>query len=143
MLVSEAMSADVRAARPDHTIQQAARVMSDNDVGALPVVAEERLIGMITDRDIALRAVGVGKGPQTPVRDVMTEGVKYCFDDDDIERVSRHLRGQQVRRLPVVNHDKQLVGMLSLADAALIYGAQSAGPIVEAILRPGGLRRLR
>ena len=138
MRVSEVMTRDVRIARPDQTIQQAARLMADIDAGVLPVGNEERLVGMITDRDIAVRAVGGGKGPDTPVRDVMSDEVKYCFEDEDIEHVSRNLGDQQVRRLPVVNRNKRLVGILSLSDVALMHGVRSAGRALEGISQPGG-----
>jgi CBS domain-containing protein len=138
MRVSEAMTREVRVARPDLTIQQAARLMADIDAGALPVGTEDRLVGMITDRDIAVRAIGGGKGPDTLVRDVMTDEVKYCFEDEDIEHVSRNLGDQQIRRLPVVNRSKRLVGILSLSDIALMHGVRSAGRALEGISQPGG-----
>src|SRR5262245_34578853 len=88
MKVSEAMSRDVRVASPDETISDAAKVMATIDAGALPVGENDRLIGMITDRDIAVRAVAEHKGPDTPVREVMTRDVKYCFDDEDLQQVA-------------------------------------------------------
>ena len=115
MQVSEAMTRDVKIARPDQTIQQAARLMVEIDAGLLPVSQGDELIGMITDRDIAVRAVAEGKGPQTPVREVMSEEVKYCFEDQDVAQVTRHMGDQQLRRLAVMNRDKRLVGILSLA----------------------------
>src|SRR5215204_7373421 len=118
MKVSEAMTADVRVANPEETIQQAARTMASLDAGVLPVGEKDHLIGMITDRDIAIRGIAQGKGPKAKVRDVMTEDVKYCFDDQDVEEVARNMADIQVRRLPVINHDKRLVGILSLSDIA-------------------------
>jgi CBS domain-containing protein len=138
MRVSEAMTRDVRVARPSQTIQQAARLMADIDSGILPVGDDDRLIGMITDRDIALRAIGAGKGPDTLVKDVMTEEVKYCFEDEDLNHISRNLGDEQLRRLPVVNRDKRLVGILSLADIALQHNSRSAGRALEGISQPGG-----
>lgn len=108
------------------------------DSGVLPVGDEDRLVGMITDRDIALRAVAGGKGPQTPVRDVMSRDVMYCFDDEDIEHVARSMGELQLRRLPVVNRDKELVGILSLADVATLHGGGTAGGALGDISQPGG-----
>jgi CBS domain-containing protein len=118
MLVKEAMSRDVQTVNPEQQIQEAARIMLDIDVGALPVGENDRLVGMITDRDIAVRGVAAGKGPSARVRDVMTREVKYCFDDEDTAHVARNMGDQQVRRLPVVDRNKRLVGILSLADLA-------------------------
>src|SRR4051812_36458356 len=114
MRISEAMTRDVRLAKPDQTIQEAAKLMAEIDSGALPVTDGDRLIGMITDRDIAIRAVAQGKGPQASVREVMSPDVKYCFDDEDTDEVAHNMADIQVRRLPVVNRDKRLVGIISL-----------------------------
>jgi CBS domain-containing protein len=139
MKVSDAMTRDVRVASPNQTIQDAAKMMSDVDSGVLPVGENDRLIGMITDRDIAVRAVAQGKGPQTLVREVMTDHVHYCFDDEDMDEVTRKMADSQVRRLPVVNRDKRLVGILSLGDVATSRdGADEAGEALSDISRPGG-----
>jgi CBS domain-containing protein len=138
MRVSEAMTRDVRVARPDQTIQDAAKMMSDVDAGVLPVGENDQLVGMITDRDIAVRGVAQGKGPDTPVREVMTADVKYCFEDEDTDEVVRNMADQQVRRLPVVNRDKRLVGILSLGDLAVMQGGQPAGEALAGISQPGG-----
>src|ERR671933_1354767 len=127
MRVSETMTRDVRIASPDQSIREAARIMAEIDAGVLPVGENDRLVGMITDRDIAIRAVAEGKGPDTSVREVMTEDVKYCFEDEDTDHVARNMADQQVRRLPVVNRDKRLVGILSLGDLAVMQGAGPAG----------------
>jgi CBS domain-containing protein len=132
------MTRDVRVANPDQTIQDAAKMMSDVDAGVLPVGENDRLVGMITDRDIAVRAVAQGKGPDTPVREVMTADVKYCFDDEDTDQVARNMGDQQIRRLPVVNRDRRLVGILSLGDLAVMQGGQPAGEALTDISRPGG-----
>ena len=118
MLVREAMSRDVKTVTPEQPIQEAARVMLDIDIGALPVEENDRLIGMITDRDIAVRGVAAGKAPTACVRDVMTREVRYCFDDEETAHVARNMGEQQIRRLPVVDRDKRLVGILALADLA-------------------------
>src|SRR4051794_30499393 len=91
MKVSEAMTQDVRVASPEETVQKAARTMASLDSGVLPVGENDHLIGMITDRDIAIRGIAQGKGPKAKVRDVMTEDVKYCFDDQDVEEVTRNM----------------------------------------------------
>ena len=138
MKVSAAMTKDVRVANPEETIEQAARMMADLDAGILPVGEKDHLVGMITDRDIAIRGIAKGKGPQAKVRDVMTEDVKYCFDDQEIEEVTRNMADIQVRRLPVLNRDKRLVGILSLGDIALSRDSEDAGDALRGISRPGG-----
>lgn len=137
MKVRETMTSDVSIASPDHTIADAARAMADLDFGALPVGENDRLVGMITDRDIALRAIAQGRGPETLVREVMTQDVKYCFDDEDTAHVARAMGEQRVRRLPVVNRDKRLVGILSLGDVAITQ-FQPAGKALAGISQPGG-----
>lgn len=140
MKVSEAMTRDVRLARPDQSIRDAARVMADQDIGAIPVQDNDRLVGMITDRDIAVRAIAEGRGPDTPIRDVMSKEIMYCFDDQTIDEVTRNMSDIRLRRLPVVNRDKRLVGILSLGDLAIDAGAQDeAGEALGGISRPGGL----
>ena len=138
MKVSEAMTADVRVANPEETIQQAARTMASLDAGVLPVGEKDHLIGIITDRDIAIRGVAQGKGPTAKVREVMTEEVKYCFDDQDIEEVTRNMADIQVRPLPVLNRSKRLVGILSLGDIAINRDGKVAGDALRGISRPGG-----
>ena len=138
MKVKEAMTRDVRVANPDETVQQAARMMASLDAGVLPVGDKDRLVGMITDRDIAIRGVAQGKGPDAKVRDVMTEDVKYCFDDQDLEEVTQNMGDIQVRRLPVVNRDKRLVGILSLGDIAATHEGIATAEALNKISRPGG-----
>ena len=138
MLVSEAMTENVKIANPDQTIREAARMMAQSDVGVLPVGEHNRLVGMITDRDIIVRAVAAGHGPDTPIEEVMSPEVKYCFDDDDVVGVARNMAELKVRRLPVLNRDKQLVGILSLGDIALNDG-DSAGDALSCISEPGGM----
>lgn len=134
MRVSEAMTRDVKVANPNQSLHDVAKIMADDDVGSLPVGENDRLVGMITDRDIAIRAVAQGKSPDTTkVRDVMSEDVKYCFDDQDIAEVARNMGDIQVHRLPVVNHDKRLVGIIALADIANTAGAEVAGDAVQGI----------
>ena len=118
MQVNELMTRDVRIANPDQSLQQAARLMAELDTGVPPVGENDRLVGMITDRDIAIRAVAEGKSPDTRVRDVMTADVKYVFEDQEADEVSIIMSDLQVRRLPVVDRNKRLVGILSLGDLA-------------------------
>jgi CBS domain-containing protein len=130
------MTHEVFVARPEQTILEAARAMGEIDIGALPVGDDDRLVGMITDRDIAVRAVACNKGPQTPVRDVMTREVKFCYDDEDAEHVARNMADIQVRRLPVVNRDKRLVGIVAIADLAANEDAEVVGEAVAGISAP-------
>lgn len=139
MLVQDAMSRDVRTVTPETTIKEAARIMADADVGALPVAAGDRLAGMVTDRDIAIRGVAIGKGPDCTVGEVMTHDVLYCHEDEDLGHISQNMAENQVRRLPVVDVDKRLVGIISLADIADAR-ADEAGEALEGITRPGGER---
>ena len=132
MKVSDKMTNKVQITSPDDTIQQAARTMAGCDAGALPVGTGDHLIGMITDRDIAVRGVAQGKAPNVKVREVMTQEVRYCFEDEDLDHVAANMADQQVRRLPVVNREKKLVGILSIGD----IGPRLAG---KAMSRPGGL----
>jgi CBS domain-containing protein len=138
MQVSEAMTRDVRVADPGQTIREVARTMAELDAGVMPVGENDRLVGMITDRDIAVRGVAEGKGPDTPVRDVMTTDITYCFEDEDVQEVARTMAANQVRRLPVVNRDKRLVGIISLGDVAVMQGPDAAGAAIGGISQPGG-----
>jgi len=138
MKVSEVMTRDVRLIEPTQTIREAARLMAEMDSGILPVREGDRLVGMISDRDIAVRAVAQGKGPDTPVREVMTDEVKYCFEDDDTDAVERNMADIQVRRLPVLTRDKRLVGILSLGDLAMRDSAAQVGTAMAGISQPGG-----
>src|SRR5436305_677303 len=118
MKVSEAMTRDVRVANPNESLRDAARIMAEIDAGALPVGENDRLVGVITDGDIAMRAVAEGKDATTKVRDIMSREVLYCYDDQEIDHVARNMGDVKVRRLPVVNRDKRLVGIISLGDVA-------------------------
>ena len=117
MQVQEIMHKDVQLADPNMTIRDVARRMRAENVGALPVGENDRLIGMVTDRNIVVRAVADERVPgNTTVRDVMSEGVCYCFEDDDVGRAAEVMADHQVRRLPVLNRQKRLVGVVALAD---------------------------
>jgi CBS domain-containing protein len=138
MKVSEVMTKDVRLIEPTQTIREAARLMAEMDAGIMPVREGDRLVGMITDRDIAVRAVAEGKGPDTPIREVMTDDVKYCYEDDDTGDVARNMADIQVRRLPVLTREKRLVGIISLGDVATSEDSSRAGEAVAGISQPGG-----
>ena len=115
-----------------------AKTMAEIDAGAMPVGENDRLVGMITDRDIAIRAVAAGKGPDTPVREVMSsDKVLYCYDDEDLDQVAKNMSDQRIRRLPVVNRDKRLVGIVSLGDVATTE-TKLAGKAVSGVSREGG-----
>lgn len=138
MKVCDAMSRDVQIASPKQSIRDAARIMAKIDAGALPVGENDRLIGVITDRDIAIRAVAEGKATTTKIRDVMSEEVLYCFEDQDLEEVAQNMGEMKVRRLPVVNRDKRLVGIISLGDLARKEDAGTTGHAISEISEPGG-----
>lgn len=138
MKVSECMTRDVAIAQPGQTIAEAARMMAECDAGALPVAENERLVGMVTDRDIAMRAVAQNLGPETLVRDVMSNEVLYCFEDEDLDHVAENMAQQQIRRLPVMNRSKRLVGIISLGDLAAGAKPATAGQAVAGISRRGG-----
>jgi CBS domain-containing protein len=112
------MSTDVRLAAPEQTIREVATAMKEIDAGSMPVAENDRLVGYITDRDIAIRAVAEGCGPDTPVRDIMSSEIRYCFEDDSLEDVASQMATLQVRRLPVLSREKRLVGIIALGDIA-------------------------
>ena len=138
MRVSDAMTAAVRIANPRQTIADAAKMMAEIDAGALPVGDGDRLVGMLTDRDIAIRAVAEGKGPQTPVQEVMSKEVLYCFADQDLDDVVQNMADLKVRRMPVLNREKRMVGILSLGDVALVDDPDVTGEALSEISEPGG-----
>lgn len=137
MLVRECMTREVAMTHPQETLAEAARAMAECDSGVLPVSEGDRLVGMITDRDIAVRGVAEGLGPNDRVEAVMTCEVKYCFEDDDVEDVLQNMGDLQVRRLPVLSRAKRLVGIVSLSDLAL-EAETAAGEALQDITRPGG-----
>jgi CBS domain-containing protein len=132
------MTRDVRVATPGQSIRDVAKMMAEIDAGAMPVGENDRLVGMITDRDITVRAVATGKGPDTPVREVMsTDQVMYCFEDDDLDDVAKNMGDIKVRRLPVVDRNKRLVGIISLGDLAQSE-TRAAGKAIDKISEKGG-----
>lgn len=136
MKVKEIMSPDVRIASPKDTLQQAARMMEEMDCGCLPVGEDDRLVGMVSDRDITIRAVAQGKAPdRCTVGEVMSNDIKYIYDDETLEDASRNMSEQQVRRLPVLNRKKRLVGIVSLGDLAL-NAKDNAGKALKDVSQP-------
>jgi CBS domain-containing protein len=135
------MTREVRVANPTQTIRDVAKIMAEIDAGAVPVGENDRLVGMITDRDIAIRAVAEGKGPDTPVRDIMSKDIKYCYDDEDLEHVAENMGELQVRRLPVVDRDKRLVGIVALGDVARHEDHHTTGETTAEVSKPGGKHR--
>jgi CBS domain-containing protein len=130
MKIAELMTPDVEVIRPEDTLHTAAKMMADLDAGILPVGENDRLVGMITDRDITVRAIAEGRDPEkTTVRETMSDQVRYCFDDENPQEVAQKMGAWQVRRLPVLNRNKRLVGIVSLGD--LVIGAED--PAKEAL----------
>lgn len=118
MKISEIMTRDVHVVTPQQTLREAAELMRREDIGSLPVAENDRLVGMLTDRDIVVRAIAEGRNPDTPVREAMTDDIKFCREDQSIDEVSREMADLEIRRLPVVDQDKRLVGIISLANVA-------------------------
>lgn len=135
MQIREVMTSDVRLVDPGTTLQDAAQMMRDGDFGLLPIGENDRLVGTITDRDIAIRAVAGGKDPtHTAVRDAMSEGVFYCFEDQSIDEVAAMMGDKQVRRLPVLDRAKRMVGIVALGDLAVRRSADGeAGKALSGI----------
>lgn len=136
MKVAEAMTFDVRIGHPDQSIVDAAKMMAECDCGVLPVGENDRLVGMITDRDIVLRALAQGKDSSTKIREVMSKEVKYCRAEDDIDNVAQNMGDLQIRRLPVLDENKRLVGILSLGDIVTNGEAPSATEALRCISEP-------
>ena len=138
MKIRDVMTTDVQTVSPDQTAQQAASFMLQSDAGSIPVRDGGDVIGMITDRDIAVRGVAEGLGPDTPVRDLMTDGVVCARDDDEISMVAQRMSESQVRRLPVLNADGDLVGIVSLGDLSREASDAAASRALEGVSAIGG-----
>ena len=137
MRIQDVMTADVSFVRPDTPILEIARKMRDGDIGATPVVEDERLVGMVTDRDIVVRVIAEGGDVRAKTaRDAMSRGILYCFVDESVEAVLENMGDQQIRRLPVVDRDKRLVGVVSLGDLALSGKRKAAGEALQEISQP-------
>ena len=137
MQLSQILSRNVETLPPDATIREAAQRMRSLDVGSMPVCDGAHLLGMITDRDITIRAVADGRDPaQTPVRDAMTPDVQYVFENDDVRKAAQIMEDRQIRRLPVVNQEKRLVGIVSLGDIARTGNDRLSGEALQQISDP-------
>ena len=138
MKVSEVMTRDVQTVRPDQTAQDAARFMLKAEAGSIPATDGDRLLGMITDRDIAVRGVARGYGPDTPVSELMTDEIICARHDDNVQDVATRMSEAQVRRLPVIDEDEKLCGIVSLGDLSRETDGQSAAQALEGVSQPGG-----
>ena len=139
MKIAECMTQDIEIVTPDQPIREAAQFMLRADAGVMPVSQGDKVVGMVTDRDIAVRAVAEGRGPDTPVRDIMSENVLFCFEDDEIEEVAMKMSDAQVRRMPVLSReDETLVGIVSLGDISRSEQSEAAAVALEGITDPGG-----
>jgi CBS domain-containing protein len=138
MKVSDVMTREVQTVGPDQPVQEAANFMLSADAGSIPVTESGRLIGMITDRDIAVRGIAKGCGPDTPVRELMTDNLVTARIDDDIEEVATRMSEAQVRRLPVIDEDERLCGIVSLGDLSRDADEDTAAEALEGVSEPGG-----
>jgi len=138
MKVSEVMTRDVQTIRPDQPVQEAASFMLSADAGSVPVTDGDRLIGMITDRDIAVRGVAKGHGPDTPVRELMTNDIICVRENDDVDDVASKMSEAQVRRLPVIDDQERLCGIVSLGDLSRDADEDAASEALQGVSEPGG-----
>lgn len=141
MKVSDVMTRSVETVGPDQTAQQAAAFMASADTGAIPVTQGDKLIGMITDRDIAIRGIAKGHGPDTLVRDLMSDDLICAREDDDIESAAARMSEAQVRRLLVIDNQERLCGVVSLGDLSRETGGQTANVALEGVSQPGSEHR--
>ena len=134
MQLNRIMTEYVEVITLEKSIQEAARQMRSLDVGVLPVCDGDRLVGMLTDRDVTIRAVADGRDPKTTtVEEAMTRQVVYCFEDQDTEEAERVMEKNQIRRLPVLDRDKRIVGIVSLGDLAVKNDEKRAGTTLERV----------
>jgi CBS domain-containing protein len=138
MKVKDVMTRDVEKIAADNFLKDAASMMRSLDVGALPVCENDKLVGIITDRDIAVRGVAAGLDPsQATVRDVMTESVCWCYEDDDVQKAAKFMEEHQIRRLPVFDKSNRAVGIVSLGDLATRQrDDQLSGEVLERVSEP-------
>jgi CBS domain-containing protein len=138
MKISEVMTRSVETVSPDQTAQDAASFMVRAEAGSIPVCENDRLVGMITDRDIAVRGVAEGLGPDCKVGELMSKGIVCAHEDDDVDEVARRMSKEQVRRLPVLDANQRLVGIVSLGDLARETDGEIADKALEGVSQPGG-----
>ena len=135
--IREVMTRDVEVVNPQDTLRDAAEKMRSLNVGPLPVCDGQRVLGMITDRDIVVRAIALGKDPaSTPVSEAMSSGIQYCFEDDDVDTVLDRMKENQLRRFIVVSQDKKLVGIVAIGDLSQEVGDAKVGEALEGISEP-------
>ena len=138
MKVSEVMTTEIETISSDQTAREAASFMLRADAGSIPVCEGDRVIGMITDRDIAVRGVAEGRGPDTPVSELMSDGIICAREDEDIATVAQRMSDEQVRRLPVLDAEERLIGIVSLGDLARETRGETAHDALEGVSAPGG-----
>jgi CBS domain-containing protein len=138
MKISEVMTTDVETVSADQTAREAAAFMLRADAGSIQVCEGDKVIGMITDRDIAVRGIAEGRGPDTPVSELMSDGIICAHEDDDVREVARRMSDEQVRRLPVIDSDERLVGIVSLGDLSRETAGEAAQQALEGVSAPGG-----
>ena len=135
MQIKDVMTTDVKTLSPDQSIREAASLMADIDSGALLINDGDRLIGMVTDRDIAIRAVAKGLDCDTPIREVMSNTIRYCFDDESVQDVAQNMAENEMRRMPVLNREKRLVGVVSLGNIASCHNQQTSDTVLQGVAR--------
>lgn len=136
MKINEIMSREIRTISPDTPLREVAQIMRQADIGALIINQDDRMAGMITDRDLVIRAMADGMDLNTPVSRIMSDDVRYCFEDEEIDHVAKNMAQLEKRRLPVVNRDKRLVGMVSLANVASCNADKVAANLLRGVARP-------
>ncbi|MDO8662864.1 MAG: CBS domain-containing protein [Candidatus Omnitrophota bacterium] len=137
MQVKNEMTTKIEVVRPETSVKEVSQKMRDLNIGVLPVCENNRLVGIVTDRDITVRLTAEGKDPSsTKVKEIMSSKVEWCFEDEEVGRVADKMENKKIRRLPVINHDKELVGMLSLGDIVLRGSRETACKILEKVSEP-------
>jgi CBS domain-containing protein len=138
MNIRDLMTSDVQTVAPGDRVQQAASFMLSADTGSIPVCDGDKVIGMITDRDIAVRGIGKGLGPDCTVSELMSKDIICARDTDDVQSIAQRMSDKQVRRMPVVDADDRLVGMISLGDLSRQSQESAATTALEGVSAPGG-----
>lgn len=136
MKIQDVMSSDVHVIDSTATVKEAAVMMRKRDIGSIPISREGVLVGMVTDRDIVLRVVADGQDCETLVADAMSDGVKYCFEDETVDEVARRMADLAIRRLPVLDRDKRVVGIVSLSNIASANDSGATGELLQGIAQP-------
>lgn len=136
--ISEVMTKEVETVSADQSAREAAAFMLRADAGSIPVCDGDKVIGMITDRDIAVRGIAEGRGPDTPVSELMSDGIICAREDEDVDTVARRMGEEQVRRLPVLDAEERLIGIVSLGDLARETKGETAQEALEGVTAPGG-----